>query len=405
MTESLPARLARHLRPGCLVAIGDGAGAPVGLGDALAEAAASVGGVRLLLGWCLVPPVPWDRSAFTDIRTIMGGYALRAPVRDGRVRYLPTRLASFPALLAGPLRPDVVITSLAANQTGPAFGTEVAWLPAAIETGAAVMVEVNHGLPAAAGGQRPSRPVHVVDEVDRAPIEVASPAPDAVMMAIGAAVAALVPEGAALQVGPGQLGQAVVAAIDRPIAVASGLLSDGVVDLEERGLLVGTARATYLVGTQRLYRWADGRSVLARLEETHDPARLPAGRPFVAVNAALQIDRTGQVNVEAVGGDPMGGIGGHADFALAATRSPQGLSIVGLPTRHGGRSTLVDRLDTPVSTPRCDVEIVVTEHGAADLRGLSDQERSEALATLWGMSPAPVGVGGGSPQPMGRFRR
>jgi acyl-CoA hydrolase len=123
--------------------------------------------------------------------------------------------------------------------------------------------------------------------------------------------------------------------------------------------------------------------VLVRLEESHHPGRLGASGPFVAVNTALQIDRTGQVNVEAVGGEPVGGVGGHPDFALAATRSLGGLSVVALPTRHAGRPTLVDRLDAPASTPRCDVDVVVTEHGAADLRGLCDAERAEALQALW----------------------
>lgn len=391
MTESLAARLAGSLRPGTLVAIADGAGAPVGLGEALAEAAASVGGVRLLLGWCLAPPVPWDRDAFADVRTFMGGYGLRKAMQEGFVRYVPTRLAAVPALLAGPLRPDVVVASLAPTPNGPVYGSEIAWLPAATEAGAVIVAEVNHGLPAAAGRQGPSDCVRVVAEADRPPIDVPTPVPDAGWGRIGASVASLVPDGAVLQLGPGTVGAAVAAALDRPVAVASGLLPDAVVDLDERGLLLGTPRAAYLAGTRRLYHWAHGRAVLCRLEESHDPARLGGVRPFVAVNTALQIDRTGQVNVEAVGGACLGSLGGHPDFALAGARSPGGLSIVALPTRHGNRPTLVDQLDAPVSTLRADVGVVVTERGMADLRGLSDAERTEALDDLWS-APEPAAV-------------
>lgn len=388
-------RIRRHLRPGALVAVGDGAGAPVGLGEALAEAAASVGGVRLLLGWCLEPPVPLDDArAFTDVRSFMGGYALRQAVADGRVRYLPVRLGSLPALLAGPLRPDVVVTSLAPGPAGPVWGSEVAWLPAAVETGAVVLAEVNHGLPRAAG-DRPVARVTVVSETDRPPMQVPTPPPGPEAAAIGETVARLIPRGAALQFGPGWIGDAVCRALQVPVAIDSGVLADAVVDLDERGLLVGTPRAAYLTGTGRLYRWADGKHLLARVEETHDLSRLARHGSFVAVNTALEVDVRGQVNVERSGEAVVGGIGGHADYALAASRCPRGLSILVVPSRRRGRSTLVEQVDGGVSTPRSDIDIVVTEHGTADLRARSDDERAAVLRPLWPADAAVPPRGGG----------
>lgn len=382
MSASLAARLRAHLRPGALVAVADGAGAPAGLGEALAEAAASVGGVRLLLGWCLDAPVPLDAPGFTDLRTFMGGYALRLAVASGRVRYVPVRLGTLPALLAGPLRPDVIITSLAPGPHGPVFGSEVGWLPAAIDAGAVVVAELNHGLPRAAGNC-PVEPAVVVDEVDRPPIELAStpPAPEAA--AIGEAVARLVPPGAALQFGPGWISDAVCRALRSPVTVDSGVITDSVVDLDDRGLLLGTPRAAYLTGSRRLYRWADGKEILRRVEETHDPSRLAGHRAFVAVNTALEIDTCGQVDVERVDRTVVGGIGGHPDFALAASRCPGGLSVLVVPSRRRGRPTLVERLAGAVSTGRCDIDVVVTEHGTADLRGRDDEERAAALRPLW----------------------
>jgi acyl-CoA hydrolase len=76
-------------------------------------------------------------------------------------------------------------------------------------------------------------------------------------------------------------------------------------------------------------------------------------------------------------------MGGHPDYAAAAARSVGGLSIVAVPTTHHGRSTLVTQLSRPVSTPAHDVDIVVTERGVADLRGLSRPERYKALTRLW----------------------
>jgi acyl-CoA hydrolase len=101
------------------------------------------------------------------------------------------------------------------------------------------------------------------------------------------------------------------------------------------------------------------------------------------ISTAVRIARDGQVNVEGTARSALGGIGGHPDYAAAATRSIGGLSIVAVPTTHHGKPTLVSRLSRPVSTPSHDVDVVVTERGAADLRGASRPERRRALERLW----------------------
>jgi acyl-CoA hydrolase len=167
------------------------------------------------------------------------------------------------------------------------------------------------------------------------------------------------------------------------VRIDSGLVGDAVLDLEARGLVLGTPRGAYLAGTQPLYDWADGRPILEPVEVTHDVSRLAAHDCFVAVNTALELDPVGQVNVERVGRQPVGGIGGHADFALAASRSRHGLSVIALPSTHRAGPTLIEQLSAPVTTPRADVDVVITEHGVADLRGLDDGERERVLRDLW----------------------
>ena len=375
----------RHLHRGALVAVADGCGAPIGVGPLLADAARAVGGIRVLLGWSMTAPVDvHDSEAFTDIRTVMSGYALRAPVRDGQVRYLPIRLGSVPRLLAGTLRPDVLVAALRRGDRGLVFGSEVGWMRAAIDAGATVLAEINHGLPAASDGiPVPHQQVVVVAETDRPPHEFTTNPPDDVARAIAAHAAALIPEGAALQYGPGTVADAILRAITVPVTVDSGLIGDAVLDLDARGLLLGLPRGAYLAGTEPLYEWADGRPMLEPVEVTHDVSRLAAHDRFVAVNTALEIDPVGQVNVERVGGQPVGGIGGHADFALAASRSRGGISMIALPSTHRSGPTLVEQLSAPVTTARADVDVVVTEHGVADLRGLDDHERERVLRDLW----------------------
>jgi acyl-CoA hydrolase len=225
--------------------------------------------------------------------------------------------------------------------------------------------------------------VTVIDESSTAPIGVTTATPDDSYRAIGERVAALIPAGARLQVGPGPLGSAVLQALSVPVHIDSGMLIDGVATLDARGLLLGTPIATYLSGTESLYGWADGRPVLHPVEATHDLGRASAPGLF-CVNTALEVDLAGNVNVEGTRRSLLGGIGGHADYAVAASRSIGGLSVIGLPVLHDGSPTLVRALSQPVTTPGHDVDVVVTERGCADLRGRDRAERRALLEALWG---------------------
>jgi acyl-CoA hydrolase len=176
-----------------------------------------------------------------------------------------------------------------------------------------------------------------------------------------------------------------VAALTVPVRMDSGMLADPVVDLDERGLLLDEPVAAYLVGTPRLYAWAHGRRLLHPVETVHDIGRLshPDLPPLIALNTALEIDLDGQVNVEGTGGRATGMIGGHPDFAAAGVRSRDGLSVVAVAARHRTGTTLVERLSGPVTTTSHDVDVVVTDRGTADLRGLDRPARRAALRELW----------------------
>jgi acyl-CoA hydrolase len=390
-----PARLADLVRPGMLVALGDGIGSPRSVTAELSAAARSAGGVRLLLGWTPVGDPGLDPACFADVRTVMPGWGLRRAVDAGLVRALPVRLSAVPALLHGPLRPDLLVAAVVPRPGGGfGFGTEVSWLRAAVAAGARVAGVLAPRYPRCDGGPAlPEERLAIVGTTEDRPATLAFRAPDAGHRAIAGHVAALVPEGARLQVGPGALGVAILDGLRSPVRIESGMLPDGVMDLGRRGLLIGEPVAAYLAGGARLLDWADGRALLHPVEYTHDVGRLSAGAPFVAVNTALEVDEQGQVNVERLPGAAVGGIGGHPDYAAAATRSVGGLSIVALPSAHRGRPALVRRLSGPVTTPGHDVDVLVTERGAVDLRGLDRAERATAIRDLWlradpGVAPA-----------------
>jgi acyl-CoA hydrolase len=320
----------------------------------------------------------------------MPGWGLRDGVAAGLVRFPPVRLSAVPALLHGPWRPDLLVASLvpvagSSGRGGYAFGSEVSWQRAAIGAGAAVAAVISRGAPRADAGEPLDQDrVVVVGEETAPPGVLRDTPPTPEHEEIARRVASLITEGIRLQVGPSPVGDALLRRLTVPVTIDSGLLPESVTDLASRGLLIGDPVATYLAGGPRLYAWADGRQVLHPVEYTHDLGRLSAG-PFIAVNTAVEIDFDGQVNVEGTANAVLGGIGGHADYAVAAARSVGGLSVIAVTTRHLGKPTLVSRLSRPVSTPSQDVDVVVTERGEADLRGLSRSERHRALRTLWAL--------------------
>lgn len=380
---SVESVLAERLQPGMRVVMADGAGAPLALLGPLSEVARAVGGIELVLGWCLVPPSDLDPSAFARVSTVMGGFGLRDLVRSGAVDYLPEPLRDIPGLLRTTLTPDLMILGVSPSDSGWRWGTEVSWMASVIESGVRVLGVASELLPAtSAEPPLPAERIDTVVEHTYEPAPLPTPRPDPVARAIGRHVAARVPEGACLQVGPGPVGASILEALDVPVRLRTGMVTDAVIELDRRGLLLDRPWGAYVAGTAPLYDWAADAAVTRRVEETHAPVAAD-GRPWVTVNAALEIDLTGAVNVESIGNRHVSGRGGHSDFARLGHASAGGASIIAMPSRRRDAPTLVERLSGPVATPASDVDVVITEHGAADLRGLGDAARAEALTDLW----------------------
>ncbi|BBY40026.1 hypothetical protein MMAN_41600 [Mycobacterium mantenii] len=378
------------LRPGMTVALGDGVGAlrclddGASIGATLSAASAEVGSMRLVLGWLPAPIDGLDADAFSEVVALMPGWGVREILRSPKARFLPTRLAAIPALLADVMRPDVLLTRLVRRDDVLQFGTEVSWQRGVIDSGTKTLAVVDTLAPAAdAEPALDTSGVEVLGTVDSGPARVPEREPEPIHDALADAVLQLIPDGARIQTGPGQLGTALLRRAQVPLHVDTGLLTDAVVDLDRRGLLAGTPSATYLLGSQSLYDWADGRPILRGLDYTHDLTRLSRGLPLVAVNTAIEIDQYGQVNVEGVRDKVVGGIGGHPDYCAAARMSSGGLSIIAVPTRVKGRSPLVEQLSRPASTPAHDVDLIVTESGHVDLRAADWSQRRTLIAELF----------------------
>lgn len=337
---------------------------------------------EVLLGWT-PESRPWLADPQLRGRTFMAGYGLAPAISAGRIRYLPLRLSSVPSYLEAHA-PAVAVVSAVRRGADFAFRGTVGWGPAAARSAAAVVVEVDDQAPDLGGPLVPGRIAAVLERPALTGQEPPLPrSPEAVDLAIGELIVSLLPSEPTLQLGPGGIAEGVVASLDRPVRIFSGLITDAMAALVDKDLLIGTATAGYVWGGDRLTALVrSGRLELAPIEQTHDLTRVSAIPRFIGCNTALQVGLDGSVNVEQVGGRVVAGIGGHADFCTAATRSRGGLSLIALrSTDRRGNSTIVPRVDV-VSTPRCDVDVVVTEHGIADLRGVDDGERCRRMIAL-----------------------
>jgi 4-hydroxybutyrate CoA-transferase len=261
-----------------------------------------------------------------------------------------------------------------------------------------VIAQVNRAMPRARGnGWLHTSQIDAWVEVDEPLVEYPPPVVGEIERAIGAHLAALVPDGATVQVGVGAIPQAVLEALGnhRDLALHS-LLVDAGVALAERGVVTGARKRLHrgrmdlgeAMGTRRTFDFL-GSSEAVSMDSaafTHDPDLVASIDRFVAVNSALEIDLTGQVTAESLGARQVAGIGGQFDFVLGASRSAGGAAVIALPStgRDGTVSRIVPRLavGAAVTTPRFLADWVVTEHGSARLRGLSDRARATALIAV-----------------------
>lgn len=391
--------LARYIRPGDGILFQQGCGEALSLTEKLVEQRASYSGAGIFFGSGFSRTFQPDHADHLRFKGFGGIGTLRKLAAAGKLDPVPCHISSIePLIERGALRTDVVLLQVSpANEKGEhSFGIVNDYVRAAIAKARVVIAEINAQVPWTPC-DRPLRPdeITVAVHTDRAPVELPAAPFGELERRIASHLADFVPERATLQVGIGAVPEAIVAMMsDRSgLGVHSGMVGDSVVDLMERGIITnehkgldpGVTITGVLFGTARLYRFAH-RNPDIRLcptSYTHDLATLSKLRNFVSINSALEVDLTGQVNAEAIGGDHIGAVGGQVDFVRAAAKSEGGVSIIAFPaTGKKGDSKIVSRLSGPVTTARSDADVIATEHGAVRLRGLSLRERIRAMVSI-----------------------
>jgi acyl-CoA hydrolase len=274
---------------------------------------------------------------------------------------------------------DVVLLQVSPpNAAGEySLGLGVEYLAPALARARAVIAEVNAQVPWTFTEPLLRREnFDFIVETSRPPVYLPpSPVGD-LEKAIAAHAAPFLPEGAVIECGLGSLPAAIVAGLGgrRGFQFHSGLIPDGAVDLNLERCVGGI-----LMGSQRLFDWARENPALrlCSSDYTHAPGVIGRLQRFVAINSAVEVDFTGQVNGEVARGSYVGAVGGSLDFVRAANNSPGGVSIIALPAKR-----IVERLSGPVSIPRSEAGVFVSERGAADLRGCGLAERERRLRSI-----------------------
>lgn len=328
------------------------------------------------------------------------GQNTRKYVESGQASYLPLFLSDIPAFVEKDLPLDYALIQVSPPDRHGfvSLGASVEAALTAINKARVVVAAVNPRVPRTLGSAE--IPVSVISYGiwNAQPLYAPGPArKDSVRREIAARVADLIPDRATLQLGIGAIPDLVLSLLTnhRDLGIHSEMISDSVVPLVQQGVITGRYKAvdrgrlvcTFAFGSQALYDFMDNNPAIAMrpVDYTNDTAIIRRQPRMISINSAVQVDLTGQVAAESVGGRMLSGVGGQMDFVRGASLSPGGFSVIALPSRtSAGEPRIVPTLypGAAVTTTRNHVQFVVTEYGVANLHGLSLARRAQQLINL-----------------------
>lgn len=341
------------------------------------------------------------------VNTLFISGNVRQAVQEGRADFTPVLLSEFPLLFKRGILPvDIAVIHVSPPDEHGfcSLGVEVGLTKTPAESARMIIAEVNEQMPRTLGDSfiHVSR-LHCIVPVNY-PISEMPMSRDGnaeIVEKIASHIAELIPDGATMQMGIGAIPNAVLKYLHskKDLGVHSELFSDGVIELVESGVLTNARKtlhpgkivAGFMLGTQRLYEWADDNPLieLHRTEYINDPFVIAQNERMVAINSAIEVDLTGQVCADSIGPKLYSGVGGQLDFIYGASRSKDGVPIIALPSTTQARDgTLLSRIvcmlkqGAGVVTTRNHVRYVITEYGVADLYGKSIRQRARRLINI-----------------------
>ncbi len=348
-------------------------------------------------------PAPYSEEKYAGIFFDQGfflGPNVRPNVAGGWADYLPVHLGESQKLYrSGILKCNVAMVQLSEPDANgfASLGTSVDCSLAAIESADHVIAVINPNVPYAYGDLVDLNLVDsfVWDDTPLVTADFAEPTPTEVL--IGKNCAALVPDGACIQMGIGALPNALAAQLTdhRDLGLHTEMFADGILQLIRKGVVNGACKkidrgkvvASFLLGSQDVYRFIDHNPdvLMKDIKYTNDPWVIAQNPRMMAINSATEVDLTGQICADSIGTRIFSGTGGQLDFVKGATMAEGGISITAFASRtNKGKNKIVPMLNpgAGVVTPRADAHWIVTEYGAVDLTGKSLQERAKLLTSI-----------------------
>jgi 4-hydroxybutyrate CoA-transferase len=340
------------------------------------------------------------------VNTMFISANVRKAVQECRADFTPVLLSEFPLLFKNQVLPvDVALIHVSPPDEHGfcSLGVEVGLTKSPAESSRIIIAEVNDQMPRTLGDSfmHVSRLTHIVP-VSYPIVEMPmAEEGDTTAERIAGYVADLIPDGATMQMGIGGIPDAVLKYLfhKKDLGVHSEMISDGVIDLVEAGVLtnarksihVGKIVVGFVLGSQRLYSWVHDNPLCEfhRTEYVNDPFVIAQNDRMVAINSAIEIDLTGQVCADSIGPKFFSGIGGQLDFVYGASRSKGGVPIIAMPstttTKDGNLMSKIVatlKLGAGVVTGRNHVHYVVTEYGVAQLYGKTIRQRVKELVNI-----------------------
>lgn len=391
------------IKPGSTILIGESCGEPQTLVEALVADKERLKGSRLIECRRIVGAKYAPLTDYFHMVSIHLTPDLRDAVQARKADFLPVKLSEAHNLFreGGPVPLDVALVQVSPpdSRNYCSFSTGVGYSMEAARCARMIIAEVNKRMPRTFGDcnwhidnfdylVETSRPVLENPVRDIAEDE----------LAVAKNVAQLIDDGSTLSIGIGGISEAVVSSLGnkRNLGIHSGIITDSIIEPTRKGIINnlmktidrGKTVAALALGTEKLFEFIHENPGIEMhpFSYTHDIRRLAQIDRFIAINAAVEVDLTGQVNAESVGSTQISTVGGQADLGRGALLSSGGKSIIALAsaTRGGKSSKIVPLLKegSIVSTPRYDVQYIVTEYGVAELWGKTINQRMDALIAI-----------------------
>lgn len=396
---------AAMIQDGDQISYGHATGEPQLFAPALLKREKELKGVAFVHGLAMGPAYYCDPKIDPECithNTVFAGTNTRKAVQEGRAFFAPAHFSDCPdAFRSGLIPVDVAVIHVSPpDRFGYcSFGISVDYERAAVEAARLVIAEVNTKMPRTLGDTF----IHVSEidyfiPSDRPLIVMEKPKIGEVESAIGKHIAGLVGDGACLQLGMGAIPNAIMGFLTEKndLGIHTELISDGAMELMEMGVIngkrktlhPGKAIATFASGTTALYEWLNENPIVEfrPVDYVNNSHIISLNDNMISVNSALAVDLQGQVCAETINAKQFSGIGGQMDFVRGATWSKGGKSIIAMPAtaKQGTISRIVATFQPgdAISTPRNDVDYVVTEYGVAHLRGQHIAERARRLIAI-----------------------